>query len=145
MPEHRVIPIAQDLCASGDLPERGRAQVFDVALWGRPARAFALRYEGRVVAYLNRCAHVPTELDWTEGEFLDADQRFILCSVHGASYEPKNGYCVSGPCRGESLRAVAVEEQGGRVRWWPDPDVQPAESLFEPAAPQLPQDLSAPT
>jgi hypothetical protein len=36
-----------------------------------PARAFALRFDGRVVAYLNRCAHVPTEMDWQPGEFLD--------------------------------------------------------------------------
>ena len=36
----------------------------------QPARAFALRFDGRVVAYLNRCAHVPTEMDWQPGQFL---------------------------------------------------------------------------
>jgi nitrite reductase/ring-hydroxylating ferredoxin subunit len=128
-----MAPQAQDLCASAALAERGRAQVFDVLLWGHPARAFALRYEGRAVAYLNRCAHVPTELDWQEGEFMDAEGRWILCSVHGALYEPRNGHCVSGPCRGESLRPLAVEERDGRVRWWPDPDVQPVDQLFDAA------------
>jgi nitrite reductase/ring-hydroxylating ferredoxin subunit len=31
--------------------------------------AFAVRFEGRVYAYLNRCAHVPIELDWLPGRF----------------------------------------------------------------------------
>jgi nitrite reductase/ring-hydroxylating ferredoxin subunit len=78
--------------------EAGRAYVFDVEEQGRPARAFVLRHGGAVVAYLNRCAHVPAEMDWQEGQFLDADRRFILCSIHGAAYEPRTGRC--GPrCR----------------------------------------------
>jgi hypothetical protein len=61
-----VVPAlpAQRLCVSDELPERGRAIVFDVLHYREPARAFALRFDGRVVAYLNRCVHVPTELDW---------------------------------------------------------------------------------
>ena len=49
----------------------------------QPARAFALRFEGQVVAYLNRCAHVPTEMDWQEGEFLDSDKRYIISEKPG--------------------------------------------------------------
>ena len=33
----------EPLCSSADLPERGRAWVWDVTQYGRPARAFALR------------------------------------------------------------------------------------------------------
>ena len=91
-------PIAEPVCASDALAERGKAVVWDVVQWGRPARAFALRYEGRVVSYLKRCVHVPTEMDWQHGEFLDADRAFILCSIHGAAYEPQSGHCVAGPC-----------------------------------------------
>jgi hypothetical protein len=58
---------AVPLCASPALAEKGRAVLFDVLHFGQPARAFALRFDGRVVAYLNRCAHVPTELDWLPG------------------------------------------------------------------------------
>jgi hypothetical protein len=54
------------------LAERGRAKVWEVLEYGRPARAFALRFDGVVRAYLNRCAHVPAEMDWQPGEFLDA-------------------------------------------------------------------------
>ena len=73
MPELSSTPI--DLCASEDLAERGQAYSFDVLWSGQSVRAFALRFEGRVVAYLNRCAHVPTEMDWNPGQFLDADRR----------------------------------------------------------------------
>jgi len=113
------------LCASSELEESGRALVFDVLLWRAPARAFALRFEGRVVAYLNRCAHVPTEMDWQPGQFLDADRRFILCAVHGAAYEPTTGECAGGPCRGGRLMAIPVVERDAQVYWYPSPDIGP--------------------
>jgi nitrite reductase/ring-hydroxylating ferredoxin subunit len=117
---------SQPLCASAALEERGRAFVWDVLQYRQPVRAFALRFEGRVVAYVNRCAHVPTELDWQPGEFLDADRRWILCSIHGAAYEPADGRCVGGPCGRMRLMPVAVQERDGQVYWYPSRDIQPA-------------------
>jgi len=127
MPEAGELPAphAIALCASTDLEESGRAVVYDVLLWGRPARAFALRFEGRVVSYLNRCAHVPTEMDWLPGVFLDAERRFILCSIHGAAYEPTNGRCVGGPCGRDRLLPIDVAERGGQVYWYPSADIRP--------------------
>ena len=123
MPEARGAP--QRLCASAELAERGDAVLFDVLQWGQPARAFALRIDGRVVAYLNRCAHVPTEMDWQPGQFLDSERQFIVCSVHGATYEPETGRCVGGPCGGGRLVVIAVEERDGEVYWYPSRDTQP--------------------
>lgn len=113
------------LCASHELSERGDAQVFDVLWRGEPARAFALRFDGRVVAYLNRCLHVPAEMDWQPGRFLDSDKRFILCATHGAVYEPSNGQCVGGPCGRGRLTAIQVEEREAQVYWYPSGDIQP--------------------
>ena len=113
------------LCASADLPERGRALVFDVMHYRQAARAFALRFDGRVVAYLNRCVHVPTELDWQPGEFLDSDKAFILCSIHGAAYAPADGRCVGGPCGRGRLTVLRVEERDGQVYWYPSRDTRP--------------------
>ena len=124
MPEPHGVP--RRLCASAELAERGEAVVFDVLQHGEPARAFALRIDGRVVAYLNRCAHVAAEMDWQPGHFLDGDGQFILCSLHGAAYEPGSGRCVAGPCGRGRLIAVEVEERGGEVYWYPSPDTQPA-------------------
>lgn len=116
---------ALPLCAADALAEKGQALLFDVLLYGEAVRAFALRFEGRVVAYVNRCAHVPTEMDWQPGEFLDADKRWILCSIHGAAYAPESGRCVAGPCGRGRLVAVEVEERGGRVYWYPSRDIRP--------------------
>ena len=116
---------AEHLCASAELAERGRALVFDVLQYGAPVRAFALRFEGRVVAYLNRCLHVPVEMDWQPGQFLDSEQRFILCSTHGAAYEPLDGRCVGGPCGRGRLTALRVEERDGQVYWYPSRDIRP--------------------
>ncbi len=113
------------LCESSALADRGRATVFDVLLWGQPARAFALRFDGRVVAYLNRCAHVPVEMDWQPGEFLDLDRRWIVCSIHGATYEPADGRCIGGPCGRSRLMPLEVHEAGGQVYWYPSRDIRP--------------------
>jgi nitrite reductase/ring-hydroxylating ferredoxin subunit len=117
---------AQDLCPSDALADRGKAHVFDLLEYGKPARGFVLRFEGQVVGYLNRCAHVPTELDWQEGEFLDDQREWIICSIHGAIYNPRTGHCVAGPCAGRSLKSLQVQEREGRVYWYPSEDLVPA-------------------
>ena len=96
-------------------------------------RAFALRFDGRVVAYLNRCAHVAAELDWQPGEFLDSGREFILCSIHGAAYEPLSGRCVAGPCGRGRLQMLDVVEEGGEVRWLPSRDTVPAPAAALPS------------
>lgn len=121
-----AVPVPVRLCHAAQLDEKGRAFVFDVLHFKQPATAFALRFEGRVVAYLNRCLHVPTEMDWQPGEFLDAGREFIICSIHGATYEPRGGRCVGGPCGRGRLTSIQVEEIGGAVYWYPSADTQPA-------------------
>ena len=126
----------QPLCASSELQERGRAFVFDVMHFRRPARAFVLRFEGRVVSYLNRCAHVPTEMDWQPGEFPDMDKAWILCSIHGAAYDPLNGRCIAGPCGRGRLTALEVREEDGQVYWYPSRDTRPVfDEGTQPLAP----------
>ncbi|MBL8327764.1 MAG: Rieske 2Fe-2S domain-containing protein [Rubrivivax sp.] len=114
-----------ELCESASLADGGKAHVFDVTEFRRPARAFVLRFEGRVFGYLNRCAHVPAEMDWQPGEFFDADRRSIICSIHGATYDPRDGRCTGGPGGRGRLKALQVAEEGGRVYWYPSPDIQP--------------------
>jgi nitrite reductase/ring-hydroxylating ferredoxin subunit len=88
--------------------------------------AFAVRHQGRVVAYLNRCAHVAMELDWLAGRFFDSDGQALLCATHGAAYDPSDGRCVGGPCAGRGgLRRLQVVEEGGVVYWRPDAGVRP--------------------
>lgn len=126
-------PIA--LCPSEALVERSRAHLFDLQEYGRPALGFVLRHDGQVVAYLNRCAHVPTEMDWQPGEFLSHDRRWIICSIHGALYEPASGLCVQGPCTGRRLRPLQVEERDGQVYWYPTPPFEPLSPADTPVSP----------
>lgn len=103
------------ICASADLADAGKGVRFEVDYWGEVAPAFAIRHEGRVHAYLNRCAHVPMELDWMEGAFFDADGHYLICSTHGALYAPESGKCLGGPCVGGALVKLAVEECDGFI------------------------------
>lgn len=98
------------ICTCAALIEGGRGVRFTVRRQGALLAAFAVRYQGRVYAYLNRCAHKLTELDWEPGEFFDAERRHLVCATHGALYEPDSGRCVAGPCRGAMLERLQVRE-----------------------------------
>ncbi|MCO5102453.1 MAG: Rieske 2Fe-2S domain-containing protein [Burkholderiaceae bacterium] len=115
---------AQDLCASDALADSGAAVAFDVVYLGQACRAFAVRYQGQVQAYLNRCGHVPMEMDYVEGQFFDSTGHWLMCATHGAMYAPASGHCVAGPCR-RGLVKITVSEQAGRVRWHTSPQLQP--------------------
>lgn len=116
---------AHPLCASGDLIEGGPAVAFDVRYLGQPCRGFAVRYQGQAHAYLNRCSHVPMEMDYREGQFFDDTGQWLLCATHGAAYAPSTGHCVGGPCRG-GLVKIILSEGAGIVRWHTSQHLQPA-------------------
>jgi nitrite reductase/ring-hydroxylating ferredoxin subunit len=103
------------ICPSAALADGGDGVRFEVRRGGAPHPAFAIRHGGRVYAYLNRCAHVGVELDWLPGRFFDADGMVLICSTHGALYDPASGACLGGPCRGGALAAIPVDEVDGAV------------------------------
>lgn len=106
---------ASVICDSSVLEEGGKGVRFIVQTADGAQPAFAVRYDGRVYAYLNRCAHVPVELDWLDGDFFDYSKLYLVCATHGAMYRPDSGLCVQGPCPGKHLRPVKVEERNGWV------------------------------
>ena len=103
------------ICAAGALQDSGKAVRFEVEYFGERTPAFVVRFRGRVHAYLNRCSHLPMELDWREGEVFDAEGRDLICSTHGASYSADSGRCLGGPCGGAPLVALQVTERDGKV------------------------------
>lgn len=105
------------ICTSAELEEGGDGVRFEASEFGRPTPAFVVRFRGRPRAYLNRCAHVPVELDWLPGRFFDLDRELLMCATHGAIYDPGSGRCVGGPCRGGRLTPVEVIERDGGVYW----------------------------
>lgn len=104
------------ICASEELPERGPGVRFEIDEYGDPAAAFAVRYRGRVYAYLNRCTHVGLELDFMPGHFFDSSGELLICATHGAVYDPASGRCAGGPCNGASLEPLPIVESDGAVR-----------------------------
>ena len=116
MPDFSAIPV----CDSSAVIEGGKGVRFAVTAGGAVATGFVVRFRGIVYGYLNRCAHVPIELDWAEGEFFESSGLYLMCATHGAIYAPESGRCEGGPCRGGKLRPIAVTEIDGRIGWFPD-------------------------
>ncbi len=114
------------ICDSSLLVEGGRGIRFPVTASGEDCSAFVVRYGGKVHAYLNRCAHVPMELDWNEGEFFESSGLYLMCATHGALYEPDTGRCAGGPCRGGGLLPVSVLEHDEKIYWTADEIIRPA-------------------
>ena len=114
------------LCNASDLQDGGDAVPFDVIFQGQTGCAFAIRYGGQAHAYLNRCAHVPMEMDFQPNRFFDTTGHWLICSTHGATYHPATGACAAGPCRG-GLVKITLTEVGGVVHWHTAYNLKPVE------------------
>jgi nitrite reductase/ring-hydroxylating ferredoxin subunit len=69
-----------------------------------------------LAAWHNCCPHQGRRLDYAPGKFL-IDKGRLVCAAHGATFQLEDGLCVAGPCRGEHLRRVHVEEdEDGALR-----------------------------
>ena len=117
-----LIPV----CDANALEEGGKGVRFPVTAGNENTTGFVVRYGGAVYGYLNRCAHVPIELDWNEGEFFESGGLYLICATHGAMYAPETGRCEGGPCRGGRLRKIEIVEKENQVFWQPDEYVRPA-------------------
>jgi nitrite reductase/ring-hydroxylating ferredoxin subunit len=96
------------------IADGGFAEV-EASIDGEPESLVLFRDGDAVRAWLNVCPHAGRRLDWAPGQFLRSKDGLLVCAAHGAGFELQRGECVSGPCRGQSLRAVAVEVDGGEV------------------------------
>ena len=115
-----------ELCALNDITDPG-SRGFDLDVGAhRPLRLFVVHKDGRIRAYVNRCPHTGAPLEWTPDQFLDPDNAFIQCAMHGALFRPEDGFCLRGPCVGSSLEPLTLDLVGGKL------------GLIVPGASQLP-------
>jgi Ferredoxin subunits of nitrite reductase and ring-hydroxylating dioxygenases len=101
--------VSQDLtllCRDEQLQE-GLARGFDPWGQGRDT-VLALRWRGQVRVYRNLCPHLDVAMQYRKDRFMSGDGRHIVCFAHGALFQPDNGFCVLGPCLGQSLQALMV-------------------------------------
>jgi nitrite reductase/ring-hydroxylating ferredoxin subunit len=104
------------LCDSAALIE-GKSLGFNVD----ELQLMAVRRQGQVYVYANRCPHRGVALEWQPDAFLDASASLIQCATHGALFLIETGECVAGPCEGKSLSAIACSEDARGI--WINPPV----------------------
>lgn len=111
-----ISPAWVPICQSAELRNGAAAVGFDLRHAGLSSRAFAVRFQDKAHAYLNRCTHVAMEMDWQPDRFFDATGLWLVCASHGAQYQPATGICVGGPCR-SGLIKLQLRESDGVVHW----------------------------
>ncbi|HIC45354.1 MAG TPA: Rieske (2Fe-2S) protein [Methylophaga aminisulfidivorans] len=97
------------LCNQNELEEY-QTRGFDIELGSdKTLDFFLLKQDGEVRAYLNFCPHLGIPLNWQPDQFMSLEGTHIQCSTHGALFQLEDGYCFSGPCRGESLTPLNIK------------------------------------
>jgi nitrite reductase/ring-hydroxylating ferredoxin subunit len=98
-------------CVAADLAP-GHTRKFRLDADGRRVHGFVVNHDGTFHAFVNRCPHVGTPLDLWPNEFYTDDGRDLICSTHGAIFEPLSGQCTIGPCAGDALRPLPLRRDG---------------------------------
>ncbi|MFW5964556.1 MAG: Rieske (2Fe-2S) protein [Natronomonas sp.] len=95
-----------------------------------------VRLDGEIAAWRNFCPHwTDVRLDKGSGaEFRDGE---LICTRHGATFEPDSGHCTYGPCEGSYLEEVDVEVRDGGV-YLAEDDYE-----FDHVGPKSDRDLSS--
>lgn len=106
--------IPQYLCALSDIPDGCSKGATCATACGKRELILVRRSE-KIFVYVNSCPHTGATLNWQPDEFMSFDGFYIQCSIHGAQFRVYDGYCVYGPCAGQSLRRVAAEINNGDV------------------------------
>ncbi|HAV62617.1 MAG TPA: Rieske (2Fe-2S) protein [Verrucomicrobiales bacterium] len=105
---------AIEICPADGLLQ-GSAVKFQFRCEGIPFEGFVVRVGDQIFAYENRCRHLPLPLDHEANRFFTTDGAHLVCSSHGAIYEPSTGLCVRGPCEGARLKKLEASLQNGNV------------------------------
>ncbi len=87
------------------------AQEFCMAVQQQQKDGFVFAFAGQYFAYENSCPHTGANLNWQPAQFFSLDGLYLQCSLHGALFEPQTGLCVRGPCRGQRLKKIELEQQ----------------------------------
>ena len=98
------------LCHIDDIAE-GSTRGFEI----NGLKIIVLKKDAQIYLYENSCPHLGLNLEFQPDDFLNYDETHIQCSTHGAMFTLDTGFCVLGPCKGESLQEVAFEVKDGQI------------------------------
>ena len=76
---------------------------------------FVVRYDRTVHGYVDRCPHAGLPLAQVLDQYLSPNGDLIVCSWHGAVFDPQTGQCRGGPCAGAALSPWPVEIRDGAI------------------------------
>lgn len=93
----------------------GASVKFRFTRHGKFVDGFVARFRGELIAFENKCRHLPLSLDYGDNQFFSRDGKHLICQTHGALYEPASGLCVRGPCEGERLKPLKIAVRNGAV------------------------------
>jgi nitrite reductase/ring-hydroxylating ferredoxin subunit len=123
MSEPAVLDVERVICRLSDIEDPG-ARGFTMGRGDWPLRGFVVRTGDAVWGYVNRCPHAGHPLNLGPNRFLTPGREAILCSSHGALFDRQSGFCIAGPCSGQSLQGVPLKIESGIVMLADDVDVQ---------------------
>ncbi len=109
-----AIDVERVICRLSDIGDPG-SRGFTIGTGDWPLRGFVVRMGEQAWAYVNRCPHVGHPLNIVPHKFLTPGRELILCSSHGALFDRQTGFCIAGPCAGQSLESVPIEVTAGFV------------------------------
>ena len=108
------LDVERILCRLSDIENHG-ARGFTVGRGDWPLRGFIVRIDDNVWGYVNRCPHAGHPLNLGPNRFLTPGGELILCASHGALFDRQTGFCIAGPCGGQSLTSVPLKIEAGYV------------------------------
>ena len=106
--------LPKKLCQLDDIPDNG-AKGMIALIQGKQRNIFIVRRGNVAYAYLNWCPHSQVLIDQIPGQFFNEDNSLIQCSKHGALFRIEDGFCVTGPCQGESLKSIPCDTKQGTI------------------------------
>ena len=95
-----------------------------------------VRLADGVAAWRNFCPHW-TDVRLDKGSGAEFREGELVCTRHGATFEPGSGECTFGPCEGAVLEEVDVAVEDGAVYLTDD------DSEFDHLGPKSDRDLSS--
>ena len=112
--QQAVVKPGDVLCRIDDLENPG-SRGFIMLRDGEEEEIFVVRDGDEAFAYVNVCPHRFLPLNWKPDIFLNFQKTRILCVVHAATFDLRDGACLGGPCPGQGLEAVPLRIDNGMI------------------------------
>jgi nitrite reductase/ring-hydroxylating ferredoxin subunit len=113
-PQVLTVKPGEALCRLDEMADPG-SRAFMMRRGGEDEEIFVIRQGDEAFAYVNICPHRFVPLNWKPHVFLNHDKTRILCVVHAATFDMRDGSCLGGPCPGQGLEQVALRVENGFI------------------------------